>query len=117
LLVPADDDIGTQARKLSSFRLPHVECSDLPADIARLLGRLRDGLLAHVPLRGVYLYGSLATGDFSPARSDIDVVVMVADQLDRDATSLRRSAGAVTARLSRSARGSESVVLSWPGRS
>jgi hypothetical protein len=34
---------------------------------------------------GVYLYGSLATGDFSPARSDIDVVVMVEREPDKAA--------------------------------
>jgi predicted nucleotidyltransferase len=51
-----------------------VDRSDLPADIARLLGRLRDALLARGGLAGIYLYGSLATGDFSPARSDIDLV-------------------------------------------
>ena len=55
---------------------------ELSADIAQLLGTLRDGLLARGDLVGVYLYGSLATGDFSPARSDIDVVVMVAREPD-----------------------------------
>lgn len=55
---------------------------ELPADIAQLLGNLRDGLLARGDLVGVYLYGSLATGDFSPARSDIDVIVMVAHEPD-----------------------------------
>ena len=50
---------------------------ELPPDIAQLLGRLRDGLLARGGLVGIYLYGSLVTGDFSPARSDIDVIVMV----------------------------------------
>jgi len=49
----------------------------LPADVARLLAALRDRLLARGDLVGVYLYGSLVTGDFSPARSDIDVLVML----------------------------------------
>jgi hypothetical protein len=40
--------------------------AELPADIARLLGRLRDGLAERGDLVGVYLYGSLATDDFSP---------------------------------------------------
>jgi len=62
-----------------------VDLSDLSADIARLLGRLRDRLVARGGLAGIYLYGSLATGDFSPARSDIDVVVMVTGELDRAA--------------------------------
>jgi hypothetical protein len=58
---------------------------ELPPDIALLLSRLRDGLLAGGGLVGVYLYGSLVTGDFSPARSDIDVVVMVAREPDQAA--------------------------------
>ena len=59
-----------------------MDPSDLPADIARLLARLRDALVARGGLAGIYLYGSLATGDFSPARSDIDLVVMVNGELD-----------------------------------
>jgi predicted nucleotidyltransferase len=58
---------------------------ELPPDIALLLGRLRDGLAARGGLVGVYLYGSLVTGDFSPARSDIDVVVMVEREPDQAA--------------------------------
>jgi hypothetical protein len=50
---------------------------EIPADVALLLDGLRDGLLGRGGLVGVYLYGSLATGDFSPARSDIDVVVIL----------------------------------------
>ncbi len=52
----------------------------VPADIALLLDRLRDGLIARGDLVGLYLYGSLVTDDFSPACSDIDVVVI----LERD---------------------------------
>jgi hypothetical protein len=58
---------------------------ELPPDIALLLSRLRDGLSARGGLVGVYLYGSLVTGDFSPARSDIDVVVMVEREPDQAA--------------------------------
>ena len=36
---------------------------DLPAEIARHLDRLRDGLLEVTDLQGLYLYGSLTTGD------------------------------------------------------
>jgi hypothetical protein len=50
---------------------------ELPPDIALLLSRLREGLVARGDLVGLYVYGSLATGDFSPACSDIDVIVMV----------------------------------------
>lgn len=70
--------------------------SELPADIAMLLGRLRDGLVARGGLVGIYLYGSLVTGDFSPARSDIDVVVMVEREPDKAAIGeLRRLHGAL----------------------
>jgi hypothetical protein len=48
----------------------------LPPGMAGHLDRLRDGLLAAVELRGLYLYGSLTTGDFSPAASDIDVLAV-----------------------------------------
>ncbi len=41
------------------------------------LERFRDGLLSQVDLRGLYLYGSLTTDDFSPATSDIDVIAVV----------------------------------------
>ena len=76
---------------------------ELPAEITALLERLRDGLLARGDLVGIYLYGSLTTGDFSPARSDIDVVVMVQREPDRAAirelaqlhTALAGSGGAV----------------------
>jgi predicted nucleotidyltransferase len=48
-----------------------------PQDVATLLGRLRDRLAAHEDVVGVYVYGSLVTGDYSPAASDIDVIVLV----------------------------------------
>lgn len=57
----------------------------LPPEIAVLLNRFRDGLAARGDLVGVYLYGSMVTGDFSPARSDIDVVVMVEHEPDKAA--------------------------------
>jgi predicted nucleotidyltransferase len=58
---------------------------ELPADIAVLLDRLREALLARGGLVGVYLYGSLVTCDFSPARSDIDVLVLLEREPDRAA--------------------------------
>jgi predicted nucleotidyltransferase len=48
-----------------------------PPDVAALLGRLRDRLAARDDVVGVYVYGSLVTGDYSPTASDIDVVVLV----------------------------------------
>ena len=58
---------------------------ELPPDIAVLLSRLRAGLVARGDLVGLYVYGSLATGDFSPACSDIDVIVMVEREPDQAA--------------------------------
>jgi hypothetical protein len=62
----------------------------IPPDVSGHLDRFRDGLLAAVELRGLYLYGSLTTGDFSPASSDIDVL----------AVTERRPEGSVLDRLS-----------------
>lgn len=62
---------------------------NLPPDVSGHLSSLRDGLLAATELRGLYLYGSLTTGDFSPASSDIDVLAVTA----------RRPDGAVLERL------------------
>jgi predicted nucleotidyltransferase len=45
-------------------------------DVSRHLDRFTAGLLAAIDLRGLYLYGSLTTGDFSPACSDIDVLAI-----------------------------------------
>ena len=50
---------------------------EFPPDVAGLLGRLRDRLAAREDVVGVYVYGSLVTGDYSPAASDIDVIVLV----------------------------------------
>jgi hypothetical protein len=58
---------------------------ELPPEIAALLSRLRDGLLARGDLVGLYVYGSLATGDFSSACSDIDVIVMTEREPDEAA--------------------------------
>jgi predicted nucleotidyltransferase len=54
--------------------------AEFPPDVAGLLGRLRDRLAAREDVVGIYVYGSLATGDYSPAASDIDVVVLVAHE-------------------------------------
>ncbi len=55
--------------------MPAVE---FPQDVTALLGRLRDRLAVREDVVGVYVYGSLVTGDYSPAASDIDVIVLVA---------------------------------------
>jgi Nucleotidyltransferase domain len=67
-----------------------VSSPAIPPDVSSHLDRFRGGLLAVVGLRGLYLYGSLTTGDFSPASSDIDVL----------AVTERRPDGAVLDRLS-----------------
>jgi predicted nucleotidyltransferase len=52
----------------------------MPAGVAGLLSQLRERLAARDDLAGIYLYGSLVTGDFSPAASDIDVVVLLREE-------------------------------------
>ena len=74
----------------------------IPPDVSGHLARFTDGLLAAVELRGLYLYGSLTTGDFSPAASDIDLLAVTASrpegaELDRLRTlhlDLARAGGA-----------------------
>ena len=49
---------------------------DLRPDVSLHLDRFKDGLRKVVDLHGLYLYGSLTTGDFSPATSDIDTMAV-----------------------------------------
>jgi Nucleotidyltransferase domain len=72
---------------------------EFPADVGPVLERLRDGLMARRDLVGIYVYGSLVTGDFSPARSDIDVVVMLDREPDEAAV---RELGTLHAGVARS---------------
>jgi predicted nucleotidyltransferase len=60
--------------------------STFPSDVDGLLGRLRDRLAEREDVLGAYVYGSLVTGDYSPAASDIDVVVMVRREPDKAMT-------------------------------
>jgi predicted nucleotidyltransferase len=60
--------------------------TEFPPDVAELLGRLRDRLAAREDVVGVYVYGSLVTGDYSPAASDIDVIVLVRREPDKATT-------------------------------
>jgi predicted nucleotidyltransferase len=55
---------------------------EFPGDVGLVLDRLRAALLARRDLVGIYVYGSLVTGDFSPAHSDIDVMVMLGREPD-----------------------------------
>jgi predicted nucleotidyltransferase len=59
---------------------------EFAGDVGLVLERLREALLQRRDLAGIYLYGSLVTGDFSLARSDIDVVVMLDREPDAAAT-------------------------------
>jgi hypothetical protein len=56
---------------------------DIPADVSAHLDRFARDLLHAVDLRGLYLYGSLTTGDFSPASSDIDLVAVTEGEPDQ----------------------------------
>lgn len=62
-----------------------LDMAEFPDDVSLVLERLRDRLAARRDLVGVYVYGSLVTGDFSPAHSDIDVVVMLDREPDKAA--------------------------------
>jgi predicted nucleotidyltransferase len=63
-----------------------VDAAEFPAEVAGLLGRLRERLAARADVIGVYVYGSLVTGDYSPAASDIDVVTLVRREPDEAMT-------------------------------
>jgi hypothetical protein len=60
-------------------------------DVSAHLSRFKDGLTAAIDLRGLYVYGSLTTGDFSPARSDIDLLAVTEREPDDDARERLRS--------------------------
>lgn len=53
---------------------------DLPSDVSAALAELKAELtvIYGERLRGVYLYGSYARGDFDPESSDIDVMIVLA---------------------------------------
>ena len=63
-----------------------MSTTEFPAEVAGLLGRLRDRLATREDVVGAYVYGSLATGDYSPTASDIDVVVIVRREPDKVVT-------------------------------
>ena len=58
-----------------------LETLDAPAEIRQQISELRDGLAreAGENLRGLMLYGSLARGRYRPGKSDINMVVLLAD--------------------------------------
>ena len=56
---------------------PHPEVRAIIGDV---VAGIHDALGAR--LVGIYLYGSFVTGDFDPALSDIDLLVVLADEVD-----------------------------------
>jgi predicted nucleotidyltransferase len=60
--------------------------AEFPPEVTGLLGRLRDRLAERADVVGIYVYGSLVTGDYSPAASDIDVIVLVRREPDKAMT-------------------------------
>jgi hypothetical protein len=62
-----------------------------PPDVSAHLSRLKEGLTAAIDLRGLYVYGSLTTGDFSPASSDMDIVAVTEREPDQGALDRLRS--------------------------
>jgi hypothetical protein len=56
---------------------------EFPPDVSVHLDRFTDFLVEAVDLHGLYVYGSLTTGDFSPACSDIDVVAVTDRELEK----------------------------------
>jgi len=65
-----------------SHPTPHPEVNDV---LRQLLSSVRAVLGDH--FLGLYLYGSLATGDFDPSRSDIDFVVATDGELPAEVVS------------------------------
>jgi predicted nucleotidyltransferase len=63
--------------------MAEVSAAEFPPEVAGLLGRLRERLAARADVIGVYVYGSLVTGDYSPAASDIDVVTLMRREPDQ----------------------------------
>lgn len=60
-----------------SVRLPVADQPAFPPYVTAILDRLTSALSGRDDLTGIYVYGSLVTGDFSAAVSDIDVVVLL----------------------------------------
>jgi hypothetical protein len=61
-----------------------ISTLDLPKDVAYILDTLIDGAKSILgsDLIGVYLRGSLATGDFEPDRSDVDLLIVTKKPID-----------------------------------
>src|SRR5258708_16552314 len=79
-------DMKRGASMLASAPIPWADVNDV---LALLLARQR-ALLGEL-LVGLYLYGSLATGDFDRASSDIDFVAATSVTLDETAVAALRA--------------------------
>ena len=66
-----------------------IQAAEFP-EVSPVLHLLIEGLKSALQeqLIGIYLYGSLVTGDFDPAISDIDLVVVLTCELNDDRFSL-----------------------------
>jgi predicted nucleotidyltransferase len=77
--------------------------TEFPAEVAELLERVRSRLAAREYVGGVYVYGSLVAGDYSPAVSDIDVIVVAPREPDeammQDLMKLHTEQGVLAAQL------------------
>ncbi len=80
--------------------MPRYSWSSCPADVRRqvevLLAAFQEKLAEH--LTGVYLHGSLAMGCFNPARSDLDLLVVIRQPM---AVETKRAISGSLLRLSR----------------
>jgi Domain of unknown function (DUF4111) len=79
-------DMKRGTSMLASAPIPHADVNDV---LALLLARQR--ALLGEQMVGLYLYGSLATGDFDRASSDIDFVAATTVTLDETAVAALRA--------------------------
>ena len=71
-------EIAAESKVMQS--LPHSERQQVTRILSQLIEGLKD--ILGDQLVGIYLYGSLITGDFNFKVSDIDLVVVLEDSLD-----------------------------------
>jgi len=72
----------TQMNKIQSMPTHPTPYPDVNIVLHVLLKNVQTVLGNH--FIGMYVYGSLASGDFDPQRSDIDFLVVTADRLPDD---------------------------------
>lgn len=85
-------ETGCPAVTSSKDDISGLPCLNGREDAVALLRALRDGIRGVFGARlcGLYLYGSLVWGDFTPDVSDLDTMAAIADDVtERDVTALR----------------------------